>query len=175
MESFLISVERPAYRIARVACRNRDDALDLVQDAMCRFVDKYSGHPRQQWKPLFYRILHNRIRDFQRRRSVRDRWQAWFKGEKDAERGDEPNLEQAADPTAETPEQLAKVGETVAALQLALQELPFRQQQAFLLRSWEELTVAETAAVMGCSQGSVKTHLSRAISRLRTRLGDYWP
>jgi RNA polymerase sigma-70 factor (ECF subfamily) len=143
---------------------------------MCRFVDKYGARPAQEWKPLFYRILHNGIRDFYRRQSVRRRWRTWLKGPADdPDDGREDPLHQAADPTETTPEDRVKQTEAGEALQHALQKLPLRQQQAFLLRCWEEMSVAETAQVMRCSEGSVKAHLSRAVTRLRTQLGDYWP
>lgn len=176
MESFLKSVERQAYRMALVASSNRDDALDLVQSAMCRFVDKYGTRPALEWKPLFYRILHNGIRDFHRRQSIRRRWRTWLHGRIDEPEEDrEDPLERTADPAGATPEDQTTLIEAGEALQQALQELPPRQQQAFLLRCGEEMSVAETAQIMRCSEGSVKTHLSRAVTRLRTQLGDHWP
>lgn len=176
MESFLKSVERQAYRMALVASGNRDDALDLVQGAMCRFVDHYGTRSAPEWKPLFYRILHNGIRDFHRRQSIRRRWRTWFHGPTDEPDGDhEDPLEQAADPAGTTPEDQTARTEAGEALQNALLKLPPRQQQAFLLRCGEEMSVAETAQIMRCSEGSVKTHLSRAVTKLRTQLGDHWP
>lgn len=176
MESFLKSVERQAYRMAMIASSNHDDALDLVQGAMCRFVDRYARKPASEWKSLFYRILYNGIRDFHRRQSVRRRWRTWLhvSADEPAEIREDP-LEQTADPTGTTPEDQTTLSETGEALELALRELPQRQQQAFLLRCGEEMSVAETARIMRCSEGSVKTHLSRAVSRLRTQLGEYWP
>ncbi len=176
MESFFKSVERPAYRMALMACRNRDDALDLVQDAMCSFVDRYAGKPRAEWKPLFYRMLHNRILDLHRRQTVRDRVRGWFGldragGEDDGDGG----IEQAPDTRDPGPEHAAKVKHAWSALQDALSGLPVRQRQAFLLRGWEELSVAETATAMGCTEGSVKTHYSRAMQALRDQLGEHWP
>ncbi|MEZ4601664.1 MAG: RNA polymerase sigma factor [Syntrophotaleaceae bacterium] len=176
MEAFLTSIERRAYRMALIASSNREDALDLVQEAMCRFVAKYADKPRSEWKPLFYRILHNQIRDFYRRQSIRSRWRIWFKGPDEEESGDCDNpLEAGSDPKAVTPEGQISLDQAAEALQKVLRTLPLRQQQAFLLRCWEELSVAETARVMGCSEGSVKTHLSRAVKTLRDNLGDYWP
>jgi RNA polymerase sigma-70 factor (ECF subfamily) len=176
MESFLKSVERQAYRMALVASSNRDDALDLVQGAMCRFVDRYTTRPASEWKPLFYRILHNGIRDFHRRQSIRRRWRTWLHGPADKPGEDrEDPLEQAADPAESTPEDRTTLTEASEALEQALRELPPRQQQTFLLRCGEEMSVAETARIMRCSEGSVKTHLSRAVTKLRTQLGDHWP
>jgi len=171
MEAFLKSIERPAYRIALVGTGQEADALDIVQDSMLRFVDKYARKPYPEWKPLFYRILHNRIKDFHRRRSTRGRWFIWQAGTDEKE---DP-IQNLVDQQQKGPEHQAQVSGTFTQLEQALRELPFRQQQAFLLRAWQELSVAETAAIMNCSEGSVKTHYSRAVQRLRERLGDHWP
>jgi RNA polymerase sigma-70 factor, ECF subfamily len=172
MESFLKSIERPAYRMALLASRNREDALDLVQDALCRFVDKYAQRPPEEWKPLFYAILHNAIRDLGRRQTVR-RCLLWVGvGTAKDENG---GLEELEDIHSPNPEHSAQVNHAFAALQQALSRLPLRQRQAFLLRGWQELSVADTAGIMGCSEGSVKTHYSRAVQTLREQLGDHWP
>lgn len=160
--------------MALTACRNPDDALDLVQDAMCRFVEKYSSKPAEQWKPLFYKILHNRIHDLYRRQALRGKWFFRFK---EGGAGEEPEsrLEQVPGPRRNCPDQQHQVQTAFERLQVALRQLPFRQQQVFHLRCWEELSVADTAKIMGCSEGSVKTHYSRATRALREGLGDYWP
>jgi RNA polymerase sigma-70 factor, ECF subfamily len=172
MESFLQSIERPAYRMALFASRGREDALDLVQDAMCKFVEKYQGKPREEWKPLFYTVLHNGLRDYGRRKTVRRCLRRFGIGNSEDE-GDE--LEKIADARSPDPEHSAGVGQAYAALQEAIFLLPDRQRQAFLLRGWEELSVADTARVMGCTEGSVKTHYFRAVQALQRQLGDYWP
>lgn len=171
MEAFLKSVEKKAYRIALLGIGHPDDALDIVQESMIKLVTKYAGKPEEELKALFYRILHNQIKDFQRRRTVRSRWFSWL-GESEDE---EDQLQKIADPQELGAEHQLQVDGAFAELEVALKELPFRQQQAFLLRSWEELSVADTARVMGCSAGSVKTHYSRALARLREKLGDHWP
>ena len=171
MDAFLKSVERQAYRIALIGVGQPEDALDLVQESMIRLVAKYADKPETERKALFYRILHNQIKDFQRRRTVRRRWFSWLA----VDDGEEDPIHKFADPHEPGPEQRLKIGGAFAELEQALKELPFRQQQAFLLRSWEELSVAETAQVMRCSEGSVKTHYSRALERLRGKLGDHWP
>jgi len=171
MESFLKSIERPAYRMALLACRNREDALDLVQDAFCRFIDKYGQRPQEEWQPLFYTILHNAIRDLGRRRAVRS-CLLWFGIGTDD--GEMHGLEDLPDPHNPNPEQASQINQTLAALQKALAALPFRQRQAFLFRGWQELSVATTARIMGCSEGSVKTHYSRALQNLREQLGEHW-
>jgi len=169
LNGFLASVERRAYRMAQIALRHDEDALDAVQDAMLQLARRYARRPSDQWRPLFYRILQNRIRDQQRRRAVRSRVLAFlpWSGEDDA---DDP-VARAPDP-APGPADEVEGGEIGAALQRAVAELPARQREAFLLRSLEGLDVAETAAAMGCSEGSVKTHYSRAVHALREQLGE---
>jgi len=153
--------------------RHEDDALDAVQDAMLQLARAYADRPAQEWKPLFYRILENRIRDMQRRRTVRGRVIAWlpFRGDEDEEEPDP--IAQAPSPDPQPPRRL-ELDQAVAALEKALGELPRRQQQAFLLRTLEGLDVAQTAVAMGCSQGSVKTHYFRALRALRAQLGEFY-
>lgn len=171
MDAFLKSVEKQAYRIALFGTGQPEDALDLVQESMVKLIAKYADKPEAELKALFYRILHNQIRDYLRRKSVRSRWFSWLSNGED----DENPLDRFADPNERGPEQRLQISGAFAELEDALKGLPFRQQQAFLLRSWEDLSVAETAKVMGCSEGSVKTHYSRALSRLREELGEHWP
>jgi RNA polymerase sigma-70 factor (ECF subfamily) len=173
LNQFLAGVELKAFKIAQAALRHEDDALDAVQDAMLQLARAYADRPAQEWKPLFYRILENRIRDMQRRRTVRGRVIAWlpFRGDEDE---DEPDpIAQAPSPEPQPPRRL-ELDQAMAALEKALGELPRRQQQAFLLRTLEGLDVAETAAAMGCSQGSVKTHYFRALQALRAQLGELY-
>ncbi len=173
LNQFLASVELKAFKIAQAALRHEDDALDAVQDAMLQLARAYAGRPAQEWKPLFYRILENRIRDMQRRRTVRGRVIAWlpFRG------GDE---EDEADPITQAPSpepqpvKRLELDEAMGALEQALAALPRRQQQAFMLRTLEGMDVAETAAAMGCSEGSVKTHYFRAVQSLRAHLGEFY-
>jgi RNA polymerase sigma-70 factor (ECF subfamily) len=173
LNQFLAGVELKAFKIAQAALRHEDDALDAVQDAMLQLVRAYADRPAQEWKPLFYRILENRIRDMQRRRTVRGRVIAWlpFRGDEDEEEPDP--IAQAPSPDPQPPRRL-ELDQAVAALEKALGELPRRQQQAFLLRTLEGLDVAQTAAAMGCSQGSVKTHYFRALQALRAQLGEFY-
>jgi RNA polymerase sigma-70 factor (ECF subfamily) len=167
---FLASVELKAFRIARAALRHEDDALDAVQDAMLQLARAYARRPPEQWKPLFYRILENRIRDMQRRRSVRNRVMSWLPFSADPDEGSDPVAEAVS--SALPPLRRLELDETLALLEQAVASLPRRQQQVFLLRTLEGLDVAATALAMGCSEGSVKTHYFRALRALRARLGD---
>jgi RNA polymerase sigma-70 factor (ECF subfamily) len=175
LDRFLKDVERRAFRMAEIALRNADDALDVVQEAMIQLAQSYGARPPAEWKPLFYRILQNRIHDWQRRRRTRSKFIAWWTGGVADEDDDSPDpIENAASLEA-GPGRKLENDEAMAALDAALGALPKRQQQAFLLRSLEGLDVAETAAAMGCSEGSVKTHYFRALQALRAQLGEHWP
>ena len=172
LNRFFAEVEKRALRIAEISIRDRDEALDLVQDAMIKLARNYAGKPSDEWTPLFYRILQNRIRDWQRRQAVRNRVMVWFG------RGNEDNdydpVAAAPDPAGRTPDEELETDEAMASLELAIAELPARQREAFMLRTFEGLDVAGTAAAMGCSEGSVKTHYSRAVHSLRETLGEHW-
>ena len=173
LNQFLAGVELKAFKIAQAALRHEDDALDAVQDAMLQLARAYAKRPPEEWKPLFYRILENRIRDMQRRRTVRGRVMAWLpvRGEDDDEDSDPVAQAPSLEPQ---PVRRLELDEAVGALEKALTRLPPRQQQAFLLRTLEGLDVAETAQAMGCSEGSVKTHYFRAVQALRAQLGELY-
>jgi RNA polymerase sigma-70 factor (ECF subfamily) len=166
LDVFLRRVERRALRMAELATQSRDEALDLVQDAMFGFVRHYGGHDGAEWPPLFWRVLDSRLNDWHRRQKVRGRWS--FRP--DDKGADEDPI--ALAPDVREPGPLARMadGEASIALEAALRGLPLRQRQAFLLRIWEGLDVAATALAMRCSEGSVKTHLSRALANLRRTL-----
>ncbi len=173
LSQFLAGVELRAFKIAQAALRHEDDALDAVQDAMLQLARAYSARPAEEWKPLFYRILENRIRDMQRRRTVRNRVMAWLPFKPDPDEGEADPVAQARsdDPP---PVRRLEIDAAMSALQKALEMLPRRQQQAFLLRTLEGLDVAQTARAMGCSEGSVKTHYFRALHTLRAQLGELY-
>ncbi len=174
LEKFLAEIERRAFRMAQVALRDPDDALDVVQEAMLKLARHYSSKPSAEWRPLFYRILENGIRDLQRRRTVRKRFMAWLPGPKEDPDGEAQDpLENVSDGAPEAPERLMQ-DQALEQLEVSLRALPSRQREAFMLRAFEGLDVAATAAAMGCSQGSVKTHYSRAVHTLRERLGEAW-
>lgn len=157
--------------MARFATNDDDDALDVVQDAMLDFARSYGSRPEEEWKPLFYRVVQSRITDWHRRMSVRNRFRFWFSS-RDSEDDDEDPLERIADPESPDAREVLLRREMADAVARALGQLPQRQRQAFLLRVWEELDVAQTARAMGCSEGSVKTHLFRALQALRKLLKD---
>jgi RNA polymerase sigma-70 factor (ECF subfamily) len=172
LDRFLASIERRALRMAELASGSRDVALDLVQEAMLGFVRHYASRQPTEWAPLFYRILDSRLHDWQRRQRVRGRWMFQLAPGRDDETDEDP-IAKLADPVEPGPLMHLADLEAGAALEVALRKLPLRQRQAFLLRLWEGLDVAATATAMRCSEGSVKTHLSRALANLRQRLGAF--
>jgi RNA polymerase sigma-70 factor (ECF subfamily) len=171
IEAFLREVETRAFRIALLNVRDRDEALDIVQDAMIRLVRRYAQRPSAEWRPLFYRILQNRIRDVQRRRSVRSRVLTFFGGVESEDEQDP--LLAAPGPQSDDPLAQVAAGDAMRALEQALLMLPARQREAFVLRNFEGLDVLQTAAAMNCTEGSVKTHYSRAVHRLRELLKEH--
>jgi len=175
LSEFLASVERRAYKQALFAVREAENALDIVQDSMLKLAEKYGAKPAAELPMLFQRILQNTIRDFYRRQKVRSRWVTLFTalspGREDDDTDPLETLESAdTSGSMEGPADRLEQSQVVEVIEKELKRLPQRQRQAFLLRYWEELDVAETAAVMGCSQGSVKTHCSRAAHALAAAL-----
>ena len=175
MNRFLMDVENRAFRMAELAVGNRDDAMDIVQDTMLTLARKYAKRPTDEWRPLFFRILQNRITDCYRRRASSNRLFSFFSSFRNDE-GETVDVA-ALQPTraSDEPEQRTVIDGASDEVERALAALPERQRQAFLLRSWEGMSVAETANAMKCSEGSVKTHYSRAVGRLREALGAHWP
>ncbi len=175
LSHFLSSVERRAYKIANFAVHDSHVALDIVQDAMMKLAEKYGGKPAEEFPMLFQRILQNTIRDHYRRQSVRNAWTSLFSSMQPK------NQEEEFDPldiltdddnqSAPQPPQLSyQQKQMIALIEEALRDLPARQREAFLLRYWEGLDTAEAAIAMGCSEGSVKTHCSRATHALALAL-----
>lgn len=156
--------------MAELATGNKDEALDILQDAMFKLVERYAEKPAAEWGPLFTTILQSRIKDWYRRQQVRSGVLGWF-GNKHS---DSDLIQQAEDKQGRSPEQYMAAQQRTDELEKALRALPVRQQQVFLLRNWEGLNVEATARAMQISTGSVKTHYSRALQSLRTRLGEYW-
>mgnify|MGYP002713245939 CR=1 FL=1 len=170
LNGFLAAVEVQALRMAQIRLHHAEDAMDAVQDAMLRLVSHYADKPADEWPPLFWSILRRRIVDMQRKRKVRSIMLGWMPA-RHRENEDLPSWE----PAHAGPGPLDTLADSRAmdALQRALQELPQRQFEAFSLRILNELDVAATARAMGCSQGSVKTHLSRARAALSEKLEDW--
>lgn len=174
LSDFLAGVERRAFKHAMFALRDGDAALDVVQDAMLRLASRYGGRPAAELPMLFHRILQNAITDHFRRQRVRNTWTtplSALQGDDGVEHGEAEALE-AFDTreNADDPPALVERAELRAILEAEIARLPRRQREAFLLRYWEDLNVAETALVMGCSEGSVKTHCSRAAHALAEAL-----
>jgi RNA polymerase sigma-70 factor (ECF subfamily) len=175
MNRFLADVERRAFRIAQMALRSVEDAQDAVQEAMFQLAKRYATRPPAEWTPLFYKILQSRIRDTQRRRMVRNKVLSFFGGQKDDDDDALPDpIASAADTAGRDPSEQVAQADAMVALEGALNRLPTRQREAFMLRILEGLDVEQTAQAMGCSEGSVKTHLSRAMHSLRESLGEHW-
>jgi RNA polymerase sigma-70 factor, ECF subfamily len=175
LNRFLIYIERKAFKIARFASGSKEEALDLVQEAMFHFVKHYTGRPEEEWHPLFYKVLQSRITDWHRRTSIRRRFMCWLgRGPGGEDEGEDP-LQDAADTALPDPAKRVMRHEFTEALEKALQALPIRQRHAFILRAWEGMDVRQTAQAMGCSEGSVKTHYSRAVHALQGLLEDFLP
>ena len=176
LSDFLVEVERRAFKQAAYAVRKDEAALDIVQDAMIKLAEKYGDRPAAELPLLFQRILQNTILDFFRREKVRTTWVSLFSSLKpeaeDADAWDplETLESEAGSETSESSEDKVSRAQVLSVIDEEIQKLPARQREAFLLRYWEDLDVAETAAVMGCSEGSVKTHCSRATHALAQAL-----
>ena len=173
MDEFLKSIERRAFHMARMATGNRDDALDIVQEAMFKLVQKYSAKTASEWRPLFYRILNRKITDHYRRNAVKNRLFSLASfGMKTSDQGADL-IDRAEGLKSDAPEATVARELQMEVLSKAVARLPGRQRQAFMLRCWDGMSTAITAETMGCSQGSVKTHYSRAMHSLRASLEDY--
>ena len=171
LDRFLAGIERRALCIARIALRDRAEAEDAVQDSMIRLVRNYGRRPEDEWRPLFYRILRNRITDFQRRRRVRRAVMSLWSGRDEEYEAPNP-FENAVDPRGR-PDEALEGEELLARIEEVLASLSSRQREAFLLRNFEGLDVAQAAVAMGCSEGSVKTHYFRAMQALQVALPEW--
>ncbi len=169
IDRFLAAVERRAFRFAELALGQRDDALDCVQDTMLKFVG-YQQRPAMEWTPLFWTILRRQITDRHRRNHIKQRLFFWQDNRSD---DDGSSWQESIADDGPDPEQALVHNRAWHALGMQLRSMPRRQREAFMLRELEGLDVDQTAAAMGCSQGSVKTHLFRAHEKLRTALEDW--
>lgn len=169
LNNFLQEIQLSAFRMAQVAVsgkgHGREEALDIVQDAMIKFVERYSAKKSSDWRPLFFKTLNNRIVDWHRRQKVRSIMQ-WF--------GHADEVESAL-AVEQGPEVRHHQHVALAELEVVMADLPLRQQQAVMLRIWEGMSTEEAASVMGVTGGSVKTHLSRGLKTLQQQLGGHWP
>ena len=176
IDHFLASVERRAYKHAVYAVHDHHVALDVVQNAMMKLVERYAANPIAELPMLFQRILQNAIHDHFRRAKVRDFWVRIVSPLREKDEDNTETLESLAAShegnTTASPEQEISQKQHLQLIENALRELPARQREAFLLRYWEGMDVAETAEVMGCSQGSVKTHSFRAVNAMAKKLQE---
>ncbi|MDR1709258.1 MAG: RNA polymerase sigma factor [Candidatus Accumulibacter sp.] len=174
LSDFLAASERRAFKQAMFAVRNEETALDIVQDAMMKLAEKYGDRPAEELPMLFQRIVQNTIRDHYRRSRIRSLWTVLFSafgfGE-DEERDPLEAIEaEAAAARRDSPEDRLQQSQLIDTIEKEIMRLPARQREAFLMRYWEDMDVAETASAMGCSEGSVKTHCSRATRALAAAL-----
>lgn len=180
MDAFLASVERRAYKHALYAVRNEENALDIVQDAMLNLVQSYRDKPPTEWPMLFTRILQNAIHNHFRRNKVRDYWTPNFSQFDTSVDDEESNsidviesiMNKTVGNTAFSTEDVVMREHILNKIEELIKNLPARQREAFMLRYWEDLSVTETAQLMGCSEGSVKTHCSRATHALAIALNE---
>ncbi len=174
LSDFLAEVERRAFKQALYAVRDEDVALDIVQDAMMKLAEKYGDKPVTELPMLFQRILQNTIRDFYRRQKVRSTWTTLFSSLTPSDDEDADPLEtlqhEEGSKVRQTPQGFLEQSQLLGLIEKEIEKLPPRQREAFLMRYWEEMDIAETAAAMGCSEGSVKTHCSRATHTLAAAL-----
>ena len=174
LNGFLRDVEKRAFRMAQMAVRDTEEALDIVQDSMLALARKYAHKPSAEWRPLFYGILKRRITDSHRRATARRKVFAdpMARADEDGEVLDP--VASHADRESAAPDVRTEIDGATRQLEGAVRDLPARQQQAFLLRAVEGMNVAHTARAMKCSEGSVKTHYSRAVHALREKLKEHW-
>lgn len=173
LSDFLRGVERRAFKQTVYAVRDDHAALDIVQDSMLKLAEKYADKPVTEYPMLFQRILQNTMRDYWRRQKVRNLWTTLlssFGAGKDGEDDHDPLDTIDVEDESDNPMIQLERSQTILIIEKALEKLPARQREAFVLRYWEDMDVAETAAIMGCSQGSVKTHCSRAVHALAALL-----
>ncbi len=161
---FLREQQKQAYAIALVSVQQESDALDVIQEAMMAFVKSYSHKPQDSWRPLFYRILQNKINDHHRRQK------SWLRNFFSHQDKDDLVAEQAS----EAPDPLSVLDTLEQGNEMisVIKNLPRKQQQVIMYRHWQQMTVNETAEVMQISTGSVKTHLFRATQKIKSMIGD---
>jgi RNA polymerase sigma-70 factor, ECF subfamily len=176
MEVFLKSVEKKAFRIIEIATGGADDTLDILQESMMAFVRRYSTKDESEWRPLFYKVVQNKIRDWFRKERIK---RLFFFSMPPRQREETENRldpeDSRPDHNAADPLTNIKTSQAMERLNMVLKQLPARQQQVFLLRAWEGLSTQETATAMNCTEGTVKTQYFRAVNRLKEGLEGTWP
>ncbi|MBA3756408.1 MAG: RNA polymerase sigma factor [Nitrosomonas sp.] len=174
LSDFLIETERRSYKQALFAVHDEHAALDIIQDSMMKLTAKYASKPVEELPLLFQRILQNTVRDYYRRQKTRSLWTTLFsafipknqdKDQEDFDILETLQIKQESNFAKEPDAQLERT-QLIGLVEKAMEILPARQREAFLLRYWEEMSLTETAAIMNCSEGSVKTHCSRAVRTL---------
>jgi RNA polymerase sigma-70 factor, ECF subfamily len=175
MEAFLKSVEKKAFRIIQIATGGTDDALDILQESMMAFVRNYSNKNESEWRPLFYKVVQNKIRDWFRKERLKRLFFFSMPAHQPDEADDRPDPvdhmpDHHVDPLTDV-----KTSQAMLKLNTVLKQLPRRQQQVFLLRAWEGLSTQDTATAMNCTEGTVKTQYFRAVNRLKEELEGTWP
>ncbi len=166
---FLKKVEKKAFRIVISYTYDNDEALDIVQDSMIKLVRSYANKGEPELTPLFYRILYNTIKDWKRRSFIKNKFISFFGASSSGDEYDPINL---VEDSSQNVERKISNHQTLNKVEIAITHLPERQRQAFVLRIWQDLDVKQTAKAMSCSEGSVKTHLSRALKNLKNYLGE---
>lgn len=176
LSDFLANIERRAFKQAMFAVQNQETALDIVQDAMMKLAEKYCSRPSCEWPMLFQRILQNTIRDSFRRSKVRSLWMTLFSSfvSSNDEDTDPLDVISASSESVrfQSPQKQLEQVQLLTLIEKEIGKLPARQREAFLLRYWEEMGITETASIMSCSEGSVKTHCSRATHALAATLKE---
>ena len=170
LDRFLKDIEKRAFRMAQLATRSEADALDLVQDAMLKLVTKYGQKEAQEWRPLFFKILEHRILDWHRKEQLTKKLFFWRKtaNSEGEVMGNEPNFSQTEQVEHHfDPVELLSSEQMGQRFLACIEQLPIQQQQCFLLRCWEGLSVEDTASAMGINENSVKSHYFRAIEKLK--------
>ena len=168
LDDFFRDCQKQAYSIAYLSVNNKADSLDVVQNTMIAFIKYYKNKPDDQWKPLFYRVLQNKINDHFRGKK------SWFQLFSQPSEHEEDAVSPLQGEDHETPTDSYRSGEIIDQVSEAISHLPERQKQVVVYRLWQGFSVKETAKIMKVSQGSIKTHLSRALSQLKGQLGDLY-
>lgn len=172
LDGFLKQHEQSAYKMALALIKHREEALEIVQDSMLKLVQNYANKPQEEWVLLFFRIVQNKVKDHHRQKSFRSLFQMFLPSQDEDQQED--LIQQVEDVRGQSPDQYLQNTDDMNGVLTALSQLPLRQKQTFILRAWQELSVKETAFTLNISEGSVKTHYSRALAQLKSLLGTQY-